>query len=34
MSPEVMMGKSKGRDDVFWGFKRYLIAEFSLTNVM
>jgi hypothetical protein len=29
-----MMGKSKGRGDAFWGFKRYLIAEFSLTKVM
>jgi hypothetical protein len=29
-----MMGKSKGRGDDFWGFERYLIAEFSFTNVM
>jgi hypothetical protein len=29
-----MMDKSKGKGDVFWGFERYLIAEFSLTKVM
>jgi hypothetical protein len=29
-----MMGKSKGRGDAFMGFKRYLIAEFSLTKQM
>jgi hypothetical protein len=29
-----MMDKSKGKGDVFMGFKRYLIAEFSLTKQM
>jgi hypothetical protein len=29
-----MMDKSKGRGDEFMGFKRYLIAEFSLTKQM